>query len=132
MVRVDFNITEAPHHILITTPTLQHTQFGMIETVMQGQMPLLVKLGLVSGTGSRSFRGRRFCVSAALDALAVREMTITLSTLLCNDSTTSKGGQSVLGALQQIEHSPVSPCLHSCHARKSHLKSLVAQFSLLL
>lgn len=52
-------------------------------------------------------------------------------TLLRNDphSTASKEDQSVLGALQQIKRSPVSPCLHSCHAQKSHPKSLVTLFS---
>jgi len=36
-------------------------------------MALLDKLGLVSGMGLSSFKGRHFCVTAALDAVAVRE-----------------------------------------------------------
>lgn len=70
---VDFSIAGVPCHVLITTPTLQHTHFGLMETVVQGQMPLLVKSGLVSGTGLTSFGGRHFRVSAALNAVAVRE-----------------------------------------------------------
>lgn len=73
MVGVDFSITGVPCHILVTAPTPQHTPFGVKESVMQGQMPLLVKSELVLGKGFSSFRGRLFCVSAALNAAAAWE-----------------------------------------------------------
>lgn len=69
-LRVDFSIPEVPRHILVTTPVPQHTQCGVMETVSQGQTPLLVKSGLVSGTGFSSFRSRHLHVSAAPDTVA--------------------------------------------------------------
>ena len=78
-----------------------------------GQMPLLVKPGLVLGTGFSSFRGQQFCVSAALDAVEGREQWWVPNQGSCTT------------ALQQTK--PTYPCLKLCSRSNALCRPLFAQ-----
>lgn len=107
-----FSTIGGPCHILITTPAPQHTQFDMMETVMQGKCHswsswVLFQL-LLRQTFLR-FSSTECCSSEV-------KMTILLSMLLCSNCTASKGDQSLLGseADQVLSHQPLFaqlPCL---------------------
>lgn len=105
VLRVIFGTSGAPHHELITTPSPQNTQFGMVMgMVLQGQMPLLIKSCFVDRF-LLLHRTTILCFSSTGCCSRQGTMMSFQPKLLQNSSTADKGNLSMLDAIQQIKHS---------------------------